>query len=60
MLHFFVRIEDHMTGRIAHEPRRGPEAQRTMLGLFQRAAQEAAAQPVQFRLTPGAFELCYL
>ena len=45
-----VGIEDHLAGGIEHEPRRRPEAQGAMLGLFQLAAQEPVAQPVVARL----------
>ena len=56
MLHFLVGIADDLPGRIKHVPRRRPEAQGTVLGLFQLAAQEPAPQPVQLRFAHGALE----
>ena len=56
LLDFLVRIEDHLTGGVEHESCGRPKAQRAVLGLFQLAAQEPVAQPVQLGFAHGAFE----
>jgi hypothetical protein len=53
-LDLLIRIKDHTAQRIVHQPHRRPEAQRALLSLGQLATQQAAAQPVQLRLTHGA------
>src|SRR5262249_47970796 len=56
LLHFLVGIEDHLASGIEAEPRWRSEPQGAMLGLFQLAAQEPVAQPVQLGFAHGALE----
>jgi hypothetical protein len=54
LVHCLIRSKDHLSGRLEHDPGRGPETQGAVLYLFQRAAQEPVAQPVQLGFAPGA------
>ena len=56
LLNLLIRIEHELTGGVIAEARGRTEMELAFLSFFQLAAQEATAQPVEFRLAHSALE----